>query len=409
VSKKKRDLLAFRPSRAKSAVVALLTAFAALTLSLLPVGSAVTAAAQPWPGQLAPPAPAPCPSGETLIAPTSGWTDNLGVSHVTYRADPGIVAMVPPKGLTAGKVSAALMADVGMRAPSVHSPSFQRMVQQVLRLARNQRAPEFCRSAPDRTTRPTATTTVVANSALNVVQLANNWAGYATTEAERGGTPITDAFGAWTVPSHTPGRTPSAESTWVGIGGGVDGESSVSLIQTGTEMQTNEGFRSFWQAVGTGCGGGCGNYSSTDAVLPGDSVTGEVYWTSSAQACFYFFDLSRSTGSWDMCQGVSPYDPSSAEWINEWPDFTAVSYDNPHTVAWSAMLAGRYGDTLTSPFITPWLAIVMTPPGGGHGPYTCSGQYMSIPIDAATNSSGVGTSNVITCYDPPASNYITGP
>lgn len=300
-------------------------------------------------GAIGSPGPASCPPGETLILPTSGWTDGLGVSHVTYKADPGLVAMIPPHGLTVGKVTTTLLADVGLRTHSARSASYERMVRQVLDLAKNQRAPEFCRSSPGQAMLETIG--AAGSSTRNGVQVNSIWAGYATTEKERG-TSITNALGAWTVPRHTAGLAPSAESTWVGIGGGPDGETARGLIQTGTSMQTNEGYRSWWEYIGTsGCTGFCGRYSSINAISHGDSVIGEVDWTSSSTACFFFADLSRSTGSWDLCRTVNiPYDPTSAEWINENHLYQGYYYDNPHTVYWSGMLAGKYGHPLTSPF-----------------------------------------------------------
>jgi hypothetical protein len=80
--------------------------------------SAASAPAGSWPSQLARPAKATCPRGQTLIAPTSGRTDALGVVHVTYKSDPGLVAVVPPRGLTAGKVTPA----VRSRASTGHGP-----------------------------------------------------------------------------------------------------------------------------------------------------------------------------------------------------------------------------------------------------------------------------------------------
>ena len=398
----------------------LLAALAAFALSLLPMSgsaAAVQAATQSWPEHLARPVPASCPAGETLIAPTSGWTDGLGVSHVTYKAAPGFVSTIPPEGLTADKVTTALIADVGMSAPAAGSSTYQRRVRQMLALARDQRAPQFCRSAPDPGTAMLDVKGTPDSPVLGAVA-SGNWSGYAKTQAQRG-TPITDVYGAWTVPRHTQGGTPSVEGTWVGIGD-APGEANPGLIQTGTAMETNEGYRSFIEFVGgSACTNSfCGHWSAINAVSPGDSVTGEVQWIGTTSACFYFEDLSRSSGAWNTCGPVVtsygiPHDTSAAEWINEWPTPHVPSsggfyYDNPHTVYWSAMLAGQYGSALTSPFSGTWTAYVLLKPGGDKSkPDTCaSGQWISIPIDAATNSSGIGTSQTITCY---ISGYVSGP
>lgn len=55
--------------------------------------------------------------------------------------------LVPLRGLTARRVTPALMADValGARQP-VSSPWGRRLLQQVLNLTKDRTAPEFCRS-----------------------------------------------------------------------------------------------------------------------------------------------------------------------------------------------------------------------------------------------------------------------
>jgi Peptidase A4 family len=200
--------------------------------------------------------------------------------------------------------------------------SRQLVVRQVLNLAQNQRAPEFCRSRPDLgvlgkqlmlAREPSA-----GGPTLTVAETPN-WGGYATTQSEFGAA-INGAEGTWTVPPHTAGLAPSAEATWVGVGGGIGGETrGIGLIQAGTEMQTNEGYRSVWEYIGTsGCVGFCGQYSSINAISPGDSVTGQVFWGSSTYACFYLEDWSRNSGSQGVCQTVNiPYDHTSAEWVDE--------------------------------------------------------------------------------------------
>ena len=270
-----------------------LSAAAIVALGLPGASSAGAAAAAPagsWPSRLARPATATCPRGQTLIAPTSGRTDALGVAHVTYKSDPGLVAVVPPRGLTAGKVTPALLADVGISARnSPGSPAGRRLVQEVVRLAQHQAAPEFCRApatlatAADRPLRSAAGGPPLKNAHTD----GRNWGGYAVTEAEYGG-PIEGVYGSWTVPRSLTSSAPSAESTWAGIGGGLgengscyDPNSNPSgvacgLIQAGSSMQTDEGYRSWYEAIGTsGCTDYthfCGQYSSVDAIQPGDNI-----------------------------------------------------------------------------------------------------------------------------------------
>jgi hypothetical protein len=392
--------------RAKLMGVILLTAMAAVALEVPYVSATaatVPAAAQSWPTQLALPAPASCPRGQTLIAPTGGWTDALGVSHLTYKADPGLASAVPPRGLTAGRVTAALAADVGLRARgSASSSSHRLLVREVLNLAQNPRAPEFCRSGPDL---GMLDRTPAAGSPLrNTVAFSSNWGGYATTQTEHG-SPINGAMGSWTVPYHTAGLSPSAESTWVGIGGGIGGETGgIGLIQAGTSMQTSEGFRSWWEYLGTsGCTSFCGQYSSIDAIHQGDSIFAEVTWNTSTSACFIVDDGSRTTGSYDVCQTINiPYDHTSAEWVNENHLDSGYYYDNPHTVSWSDMYIDNTVDgngEWVSPFSTPYEAVLMGPgTTPSAGTISCaSGNFLSYPVGAASTSSG-GTSQILTCY-----------
>jgi hypothetical protein len=88
------------------------------------------------------------------------------------------------------------------------------------------------------------------------------WGEYFITESQLG-SPIESAAGDWTVGTGgitPPSLTPAVESTWVGVGGGVAGNSVAGLIQAD---------ESFSPCLTTG--------------------------------------------------GI-PYDHTSAEWVNEWPD-----------------------------------------------------------------------------------------
>lgn len=384
--------------RAKSRSVILLSFAAVAALGLSGLGGAAAAGSAPaplWPSQVARPATASCPRGATLIAPTSGWTDALGVSHLTYKADPGLVMMVPPRGLTASRVTPAMMADVGLRAHQPATSSSQRhLVQQVLKLAENRTAPEFCRSR--------AVDSPPTGQAINDHYYLTNWAGYAKSEQENG-SGINGVQGSWTVPRSMTTSQPSAESTWVGIGGSnlFEGSDVDGLIQAGTEMQTDEGYRDFWEYIGSsGCVNVfCGKYSSVDAVAPGDSVFAEVTWESTTSACFYFTDNSRNT-SFSGCHPVNvPYDHTSAEWISEWTGGGFKYYDSPGTVSWTNQWLNNgfnASDSWHSPFSGSFAAIIMyqiTTAGG----ISCSNDaVISYPIDAATGSNG-GSSKTVTC------------
>jgi hypothetical protein len=354
------------------------------------------AIAAPWPSQVTRPAAASCPRGETLIAPTGGRTDSLGITHITYRADLGMVANIPPKGLTASRVTSAVLADLGIRVSRSTSSRSRRLVQQVISLGKDRVAPEFCWSRPD-----PAEARFQGDPDPKNTRVYGNWAGYGVTEAEHGGS-INGVNGSWTVPQqHTLSLTPSAESTWVGVGGGLgEGSTTEGLIQAGTEMQTGSGYRTFYEAIGSsGCTihtHFCGQYSSVNAVRPGDSVSATVWWDTSTSASF-LVATSSGGGTWDVTTGVNiPYDHTSAEWVDEWPPSYAF-YDSPGTVHFSdqslgSSFAGQ--GSYTSPFAGSYEAVIMAPPNSGT---SCSdANVISYPADPANTSAG-GSSDIFTC------------
>ena len=409
-------------SRAKSAGAILATVIAAAALGLPHVSgaAATTAPAASWPAQLAHPAAVSCPRGETLIAPTGGWTDPMGVSHVTFKAAPGMTALVPPSGLTAARVTNAIAADIGLHVHASASSSYhRRLVQRVLNLSRNRRAPEFCWAKPSRSmlksSRLRARKAAPAQKAAGgsppkfTVSDSAGWGGTTVTSAEYG-TGINGAQGSWHVADGTAGPTPNAEATWVGIGGGAGNNSSTwGLIQTGTSVKTGSGFQSWYEAIGSsGCTTVthfCGSMSSVNAVHNSDSVFGEVTWESSSSACFFFEDNSRSTGSYDVCAALNiPYDHTSAQWVNENLLGQQWYYNNPHTVTWTTqyLSAGFSGaGPWKSPFAGAATSIVMgigVQPTGS--PNNCSNKtVLSYPVNIANTSTG-GTSQILTCFVP---------
>jgi hypothetical protein len=191
-------------SRASTGGIMLLTAVAAagmLVLANVPAMASAPMSIASWPAQIAHPAAESCPPGATLVAPTSGWRDALGVAHFRYQAAAGLVSNVPPPRLTASQVTPAMVRDSGLAAGQDTGALAERhLVQQVQDLAKTQQAPEFCRSwAP-------AQAGLSLPEASGVPGLRNthvgsgNWGGYAVTEAENGGTGINGASGAWKPP-----------------------------------------------------------------------------------------------------------------------------------------------------------------------------------------------------------------
>jgi hypothetical protein len=368
-------------------------------LSMPGLGGAAAAAAAPaasWPSQVTRPHAASCPRGETLIAPTSGWTDALGVAHLTYEAAPGIVASIPPRGLTARQVTPAIMADMGMKVRKPTSSSEQRMAKLVINLGRNRTAPEFCRSKARDVPN-------IHEDILNTHVYESNWGGYAVTKSEFGAN-INGATGSWTVPRSMTSMEPSSELTWVGVGGDIGGETQGwGLIQAGTSMTYKKGYRTFWEYIGSsGCVNTiCGQFSSTDAVAPGESVAADVWWDSSTSATFVLY-TSGGNGQWDITNySVDvPYDHTSAEWVNENQLIDNFIYDSPGTVqfAGQALSSGFAGQgSFISPFSGSYEAVIMTIGSAiGTNCINGNGTVLSYPENASNSSNG-GSSDIVTC------------
>ena len=255
-------------------------------------------------------------------------------------------------------------------------------------------ATSFCQSAaPVQSATPaTADATSGSPTPTATHEFDTNWAGYGVTEADFGGAGINAVNGDWTVPSSLTSTAyhPSAEVTWIGLGGGLgEGSDLWSLVQEGTSMVTNQGYQSWFEEIGDAedpgspdapCGSStntCGiRWQNTGQVEPGDQVGGEVWWQSTTEPCFDFFDLTHSGGSFNMCMTVMPdgviYDHTSAEWINEFPSGPYNYYDAPSTTYFSemSMNADGSGGSWDSPFDYPGVATVLLVPGT---PYTQDG------------------------------------
>jgi len=373
-------------------------------------------AAPSWPAWVSRPAAVACPSGSTAVLPTNGWTDSLGVGHFTYQDLPGFTTTVAPRLGSSARVTPKLLADLGL--PSSAS------VANINELGNKSTAAAFCR---------TSTTSVSPSGSFQTHRDGPNWAGYALTESEYG-SQINSVTGAWTVGQSQTTASPSAESTWIGIGGGL-GEGAplpIGLIQAGTSMMSGEGYRSWFEWIGENTAGaatGVGTqyvstktvkYTNTNVVRPGDQVQGFVWWSSTTSACFTFLDHSRSTGSFSGCQsklGIQ-YDHTSAEWINERTEFSGSSYcpgdpkvaiypscywyyDSPGTTSWThqwfSAAENDYGPW-SDPFSFPFEAEVMVAPTTHDNPTpSCSSaEVLAYPVNALATSPG-GQSQTLFC------------
>jgi hypothetical protein len=154
-----------------------------------------------------------------------------------------------------------------------------------------------------------------------------NWAGYAVTAP----TPFTDVKGSWTQPAANcssaaastsngkggngnGGGSGKAHSTYSSFWVGIDGYSSNTVEQTGTDADCTGttpayyGWYEFYPAVPV-------NFTNT--VLPGDAMSGEVS-VANGQVTI---TLTDATQHWvqTATQALKNYALSSAEWIAEAP------------------------------------------------------------------------------------------
>jgi Peptidase A4 family len=379
---------------------------------LLGTGSAAAASqgAASWPSGIAHPSGS-CAAGQTLVTPISGSTDALGVSHFSYKGHPGMIANVAPKSLDASRVTTAMLADLGM---PTDARSRQSAVKDAVNLGQKQVAPAFCETVltPEQARQrlwsgasQKATGAATGRTAVYNTHVDGNWAGYGVTEAQYG-SPIESADGTWNVGTvNIPtSLTPSGESTWVGIGGGLDGESNgIGLIQAGTSMNTGNGFRAWWEYVGTS--GGVAEQDVT-RVAAGDTVASLVDWQTTSSACFVFTDFTNSAGSFNVCRTVNvPYDHTSAEWVNEWPSpyYTQGYYQDPGLIYFSdqKLSAGFNASGPWKPsFATAFTGLVLVTPGTSPSVNvvcTAGNGVVSFGSSANDPNGGAGSSVIYPC------------
>ena len=131
-----------------------------------------------------------------------------------------------------------------------------------------------------------------------------NWSGFAVT-----GSGVTDAKGSWIVPSVTCSSSTTYSSYWVGI----DGYSSNTVEQTGTDSDCSSGHGVYyaWYEFYPNPSITIGGFT----VLPGDKISAEVSYSGGV------FTTSITDGSqhFSTTGTVSGATRSSAEWIVERP------------------------------------------------------------------------------------------
>jgi len=176
-----------------------------------------------------------------------------------------------------------------------------------------------------------------------------NWSGYAVTGAADS---VTDAKASWTVPAVTCSqssgrRSPSAYSSfWVGI----DGYSSSTVEQTGTDSDCSSGRPTYyaWYEFYPHP-----SFEANLAIKPGDRISAEVSYGNGE---FTVKLTDETTGkSFSTSSKVPSAQRSSAEWITEAPssnsgilplaDFGTVDFGEDYTGVGSTCYATVNGTT----------------------------------------------------------------
>ncbi len=188
------------------------------------------------------------------------------------------------------------------------------------------------------------------------VEESTNWSGYAVE-----GSSFTKALGSWTVPTVNCSKTPNTYSSfWVGI----DGWTSTTVEQTGTDSDCNGSSPSyyawyeFYPAASV--------LISSVPVSPGNHISASVTWNSGSS--FTVTITNETTGrSFSKTGSVSGAARSSAEWIAEAPcctrrggilpladfgivdfgqDYTGVSSTNDATDSSVSGAIGAFGSNI---------------------------------------------------------------
>jgi hypothetical protein len=167
-----------------------------------------------------------------------------------------------------------------------------------------------------------------------------NWSGYAVetslTSPKTGA--VTSVSGVWNVPTVTPTSSKSTAycSVWVGI----DGYSSSTVEQIGTDSDVVNGKTQYyaWYEMYPSASK---NITSM-TISAGDSISASVQYitsgTHSGQFCLTITDTSRANDSFSIYQTLASAKRSSAEWIVEAPSsysgvlplaqFSTVTFSN---------------------------------------------------------------------------------
>jgi hypothetical protein len=311
-----------------------------------------------------------CAAGEKLIAPSGHTTDALGVIRYTYKALPGMVSIVPPRGLTAARATPQLLTDLGEPTSGPAATSFRHG------LAHEATAvPDYCLSPAFSHGMPASSTQHAKpqiGTPTKPPNMSGIWAGYQTTY-QQFGHGILAASGQFKITSVAPPTAPALpaeQDTWVGVGNGPDPAGNpVGLIQDGVDVATNssgvETIQSWVEGIGPTCTPTnspkyCAiTLEAKEDPLKGDVIEADVYWPNHTQACWDVLDLSaQDQGNLnrdiDLCDTVpAPFDDTAAEWISENQLRASRYFQNVGTIQWTNMKLSQ-SNSDNGPWFSPF-------------------------------------------------------
>ncbi|MFI5240163.1 MAG: G1 family glutamic endopeptidase [Candidatus Saccharimonadia bacterium] len=177
--------------------------------------------------------------------------------------------------------------------------------------------------------------------------VSGNWSGYAVESSLANPTlnSVSDVAGQWTVPKVTCSRSTNYSSVWLGI----DGYSSATVEQLGTEQDCYRGraYYSTWYEMYPQYA-----YNTPVAIKAGDVMSAEVKYLGANQYSLSLNDLTTNK-SFQTTQTMAGASRTSAEWIVEAPsswygvlplaNFSPVAFTNSQ-----ATLSGQTGSINSS-------------------------------------------------------------
>ncbi len=191
-----------------------------------------------------------------------------------------------------------------------------------------------------------------------------NWSGYAVD-----GTGATSAIGSWTQPTVTCAK---GENSWSSPWVGIDGDTSNTVEQTGTDSDCQSGkpvYYAWYEMYPKSL------VEIPLTISPGDSITGQVSYASGS---FTLALTDHTTGkAFSTVQSSKKAKRSSVEWIMEGPSSGLLS--DFHSVSFSSA-SGAFGSDAVDPGSTDADQITMV---------TNSGVFRAQP-SSVTNGTSFG-------------------